>query len=172
MKKNKNLTSIVPASAQPYTIALPTAKQMVKTSVIAVNKATLTLSQNGIDLFTRSTEGLSLSESYAALSNIFHYQLKGKKVRLDKFNPLTLRLLFGETLYEVTMKARINKKGEYVPYTSGSVSSLLKTLYHNFAADILEAVTMQGHYFNYVHAANSIANFTRMPEAKPKAAKV
>lgn len=173
MKQNKNAapvvdiaaptteTAVVMSEAKPsYTIAPLTAKGIVKVSAISPAKATLSISQNGVVLFTRSTEGLSLSESYACLSNIFHYQFKGKKVRLDKFNPLTLTLTFGDKLYTSVKPAHTNKKGEHIPFSSGSIGGLLKVLYHNFAADILEAVTMQGTYLNFVHAANTIANFT------------
>lgn len=153
--------AVVMSEVKPsYTIAPMTAKGLVKVSPIKPAKATLSISQNGQEIFMRTTEGLSLSESYACLCNIFHYQLKGKKVRLDKFNDLTLTLTFGTEVYKATKKAHTNKKGENVPFTSGSVGGLLKVLYHNFAADILEAATMQGTYLNYVHAANTIANFT------------
>ena len=172
MKKVVNqMPTVIPAPTQAendYAIMLPvvTAKQTVRDSLIVANKACLTLTQNGQPLFTREVEGLSLSKSYATLSGIFHYQLKGKKVRLDKFNSLSLVLTFGEATYKATKDAHTNIKGEYVPYTSGSVGSLLKTLYHNFAADIMEAVTLKGTFFNFVHAANTIANFTRVPEKK------
>lgn len=149
-------TVIAPA---PYIIAPMTAKNLVKVSAIATDAASLSISQNGTMLFTRTVEGLSISESFAALSNIFHYYFKGKKVRFDKYNALHITLTFGDKVYTSVKPAHTNKKGEYVPFTSGSVGGLLKVLYHNFAADVMVSVTMQGVYLNFVHAANTIANF-------------
>lgn len=158
---------------QNLSVSLPVinAKSLVKDSVITPAKATLTISQNGVDLFTRSTEGLNLSKSYATLSNIFHYQFKAHACKLDKYNPVTLTLTFGEDVKHVlTLQPKINSKGENVPYSSTKIGTALKTMYWQFAANILEDATVKGMYFNFIHGANSIARFTPSIEDAVKVA--